>query len=373
MRPAIPSLLLAWALSLPTSSAAQELGFLTGALKNIHSISLSLDQGWLLHHKNVEFDNDRCNFVAQICGMSAEILLDVPSPKGTHVEVGLGASYFSGFREADGSPVEIRGAVRSFPTISAYITSEGRKRDGGIDPYVGVSFGISDLWNLQAYDSARKEYALKGQTFEYGAEAGVYYPISSAIGAFIEARYRRRRFPSVDWSGDAVPEGAPRSFNFDAVVLALGAQVRVNDDRKSPPEFVGTWTLTRIDGKELPVLLRQEIRRSGTTVEGSTRVEAVSGELAVQQPRQNRGVRDTTTYTITLWERTATLNTGAQQVAVTQPTQTVLSRGTAIIDRASNTMTLTPTGGDPTSTYRLDSEISVRIGSHVLQFRRLGG
>lgn len=352
------------------SATAQELGFLTSAIRNIHSVSLSIDRGLLLDDENISIDEDACD-ISRICGMSAEILLDVPSPKGTHVEVGIGASYFRGFREAKGAPIELRGAVRSFPTISAYVTKEGQRRDGGIDPYLGVSFGISDLWNVQAYDSDRKEYALKGQTFDYGAEVGVFYPIRGSLGAFAEVRYRRRQFPSVDWSGDVVPTGASRSFDFDAVVLALGAQVRMNDDGAAAPGFVGTWALARMDGKELPGLLTQTAHHTGTAVDGSTRVEVVSGELTVG-PIPKRGARVESGYMITLWERTVTLDSNARQIAATAPTPRRFSAGVAKINRTDNTMALMPTGGAETATYRVGSEISVQLGNHVLQFRKLG-
>lgn len=341
----------------PNSLLGQELGFLTAALRNIHNITLSATSGTLVDQTDLAVGSDDCS-IGKICGMAAEVLLDVPSLPGTHVEVGLGASYFRGFRERSGSPLEIRGAVRSFPTISAYITKEGHRRDMGFDPYFGVSFGISDLWNIQAYDSTAKEYSIKGQTFDYGVEVGVLRPVGRTIGLFLEADYRRRRFASVDWSVDVVPNGGPKSFNFDAVSVALGVQVSVSGDDDAPPAYTGLWSLTKVDGKELPATMEQH-RNSDRT---SDRDEVVGGTLAVGD----------SLFNLNLTHRGVSFDEGSHQIAVSVPSSRNEARGQVKFDRNKDTLLLVYVPGQPeVRVFRAEREITIEFQGHVMQFRKV--
>jgi len=345
--------------SAPDLLTGQDLTFLTNVFKSVNSITLSDDHGWLTSHPNVSTAGRDCG-MGNLCGGSAKILFDVTSPKRYQVQVGFGASYFRGMHESPGSPVEVRGALRSFPTIFAYLKDTGRRVDRGIDPYIGVNFGISELWNVQAYDSSGTEYALKAQTFDYGVSMGFYRPVYRSFGVFVEGGYRRRQFASVDWSSSPVPPGGPRAFHLDAYTLSVGLQVRISEAARTAPAYKGAWLLSRFDGKELPGVLEQH----QPTGAGGERTEVINGTLQI----------DSSTYRITIWRRKVTLDTSGGVVSSPDPEPVIYDTGRVEEDREEDRLILrsAKVPSDVIQVFRVESDVACFVNGHILQFRRVG-
>lgn len=335
------------------SHAQAELAFFTNALKSVHSVTLAGQFGDLTDKQMLGTSDSDCALL-RICGMAAEVLFDVTTPEQIHLEIGFGASYLRGFHEKAGLPFDIRGSVRSFPTISAYLTGDARI----VEPYVGVNFGIADLWNVQVYDTLNREFKVTGQTFELGGTAGFYLDFYHSVGLFAEASYRRRRFASLDYTRDSVP-GIPRELNLDALTVALGVQFDLREDKEGPPAFYGTWVLSKVNGEALPARISQ--RQDGNL---SVRDELTSGMLDITA--QN--------YVLRLWHRQVTLSAG-QIVAVTTPDTLPSEFGTTVTEETADDMLLLHPQADLGRTVllrRVDKEIMLRHNNHVLHFVRIG-
>jgi hypothetical protein len=335
----------------PAPATSQELGFLTGAFKNVHSVTIGFLAGDLTDKRDLATNDSGCD-ILNVCGIAAEILFDVTAPtKGMHLELGVGASYMRGFHEKPESAYDIRGSVRSFPTVSAYATWEGSP----IEPYAGVSFGFSELWNVQAYNAAGTEFSVKSQTFDWGATVGFFKPIGTTVGVFLEANYRRRRFAGLDWSTDTLAS-RPRELNLDALVGSVGFQFDIREPKPKPPAFEGTWVLDKLDGQALPVVW------TATAAGGASgRVELLSGSLDMSG----------SAFTLHLWERTAQYQ-GDDLVTAAAPRKLKEIVGT--VQAQNGVLLLTPRDTtDPTmQVRRTGNEIIMRYAGHVLTFSRIG-
>ncbi len=299
--------LLATCVFATTSSpcAAQELGFLTGIFSNVESVSAQLQGAYLTSHDQIVGGRRSC-WGADLCGAGAEILFDaLGDPAAAHIEVGLGASYLGGIGATESS-LDLRGAVRSFPTLSAYAVQER----GNIQPYVGLTFGIADIWNAQAYDDQNRRYNIKGQTFEYGLIGGIAF--SRLRGLHAEASWRRRLFDGVDWtlpaSVTALPAGWPREMDFSTFQLAIGFQVRIKKPEPGRPAAPGAWMLSKVDGLPLPATYRDEMvdgvrRRSdilgGILMISSDSSYALTLHLHRGQLQEGKTVTMDTTFAVT--------------------------------------------------------------------------
>ncbi|MCA9738957.1 MAG: hypothetical protein KC645_15115 [Gemmatimonadetes bacterium] len=208
----------------PQGVSAQDFGI--GALfEKARGIALAFQFGEL-QSGNLESD-DSCPLGA-VCGASAELLIDLADFGGdVSVELGLSASYWRGFRSSD-PRLDLRGSVRNFPTIAAYMSKD-------LDPwspYAGLSFGLSDLWNAQAYDADGAVYPLDGQTFDWSAVAGLGYGLGPAI-VISEIRYAWRTFSSLTWTlpggSEVLPAGFPRSLELSGFKMSVGLQFQFQD------------------------------------------------------------------------------------------------------------------------------------------------
>lgn len=205
----------------PAHAEAQDLGFITDFFSKARGIAIGFQIGQL---NAGELESDGLCPAAPVCGASGELLIDLAEFVGDlSVEMGFSAGYWRGFQSS--SPeVDLRGSVRNFPTISAYIS----KDIGLFAPYIGLSFGLSDLWNAQAYDSEGFVYQLDGQTFDWGILGALSYNIGPAF-LFSEVHYSWRRFNSLDWSLPSAADGAlpapfPRSLELSGFKLNVGLQ-----------------------------------------------------------------------------------------------------------------------------------------------------
>ena len=210
----------------PTPLAAQDLGFITDFFRNAKGIAIGFQVGQL--NSAALMSDDTCP-LAPVCGASGEILIDLADFEGDlSVELGFSAGYWRGFKSSN-PDVDLRGSIRNLPTISAYVS----KDYGRWSPYAGLSFGLSDLWNAQAYDTDGLVYGLDAQTFDWGIMSALAYDLGPAF-AFTELHYTWRRFTSLDWTlpdavGGALPDAFPRALELSAPRINIGLQFQLNE------------------------------------------------------------------------------------------------------------------------------------------------
>jgi len=214
-----------WAAS-PAGVQAQDLSFITDFFQKARGIAIAFQFGQL-QGANLE-SNGSCP-VASVCGASAEVLIDLAEfDNDMGVELGFAASYWRGFRSSR-SEVDLRGSTRSFPTISAYVSREL----AAWAPYMGLSFGLSELWNAQAYDANGFVYPLEAQTFDWGVVAGLGYSLGP-VYLISEVHYNWRTFTSLTWTlpdsvGGALPPAFPRALELSGLKMSVGLQFQFRD------------------------------------------------------------------------------------------------------------------------------------------------
>jgi hypothetical protein len=227
--PGRPGLIILAVLALaPTSVHAQDpFGVLEGLFSSVNSI-VFYGQGAVL-----QSDSDVAGSVGDfaLAGVGVEVLLDLPAAGDTEFELGLGGSTLNGIR----SPVEtldLRGALRTLPTVAVYAAGIGVPDDSPIDPYVGLSVGLAELWNARGYDAQGNVFPVAAETFELGATAGLYID-KPLPGLYIEVGYRHRRFGSLAWTADALPAEWPRSMDASTWQAAIGWQFRLRNGEET--------------------------------------------------------------------------------------------------------------------------------------------
>jgi hypothetical protein len=169
--------------------------------------------------------NQNCAGNIGLCGLGSEVLINLPSPTFATLELALGTSFLRGF-EAKEPTLDLRGAARSLPTVSLYASLN---QSGAVSPYIGVNFGVLQLWNVRAYDPEGAQYSVAGETYEYGGGMGLYLE-RWVRGLYAEASYRRRSFASLDWSFpggvSTLPAGWPRALNLSGVQFSWAGRFR---------------------------------------------------------------------------------------------------------------------------------------------------
>jgi hypothetical protein len=225
------AILFAAAACVAATPARAQLDFLTGAFDKVNSVTLSVQGGGIPGSGTLTTRDSDC-WGGGVCGMAAEVLIDLPGVGGTELELGLGTGYLRGFRAREES-LDLRGSLRSFPVVSAYATLPEVKGLARIQPYAGLSVGVSSLWNARGYDARGTVFGVEGETLDFGATGGVY--VTPLGGLFVEGAYRVRRFESVTWdlpaaAEERLPAGWPRSLDASGWTMSLGWQFRF--DRK---------------------------------------------------------------------------------------------------------------------------------------------
>ena len=226
-----PLSLAAAVLLLPSAAQAQDLRMLESLFKSLNSFTLAVHTGTLQNGGHLKSE---CGPMG-LCGMGTEVFINLSDTEKATVELALGTSYMRGFTARE-ETLDLKGAVRSFPTIGVYATRNTIFGQERLQPYVGLSFGNADLWNIQAYDPLGREYSLKGQTYDFGALGGVLATFSGVGGLFLEGGYKNRQFSSVDWgfpsSMDRVPEGWPRELDLSGWMVSVGYQFSLEKEEK---------------------------------------------------------------------------------------------------------------------------------------------
>lgn len=295
----------------PSTAQAQDLGFITKIFSNVHSVLVTGQGGRFLNS-----DELRTREWCGVCGTGLEVMFDVTplhAETAVHLELGLGINHLTGVAaESTGDSLDLRGALRTNPTISARAwLDHGNEHPllRRLVPYAGINAGLVEAVNLRGYDAQGRQYTLDTKTLEMGGHFGVYIAVMGPFGVFVEPSVTRRRFGSIDYklpsNLTAVPEGWPRSFNADSWQLRIGAQFRLKDD--APPRVTGLWIPTSLNGQVLPAVMSHAPASGGS----STRIELVNGAL-VLEPRGNG-------FTLSLVQRRTRLAADGKVVEIVEP------------------------------------------------------
>jgi hypothetical protein len=263
-------LLAAATLPLASSPArAQGLGMVEGLFDEVSAVTIFYQTGLVPFSDEVTTDG------GMLHGGGTEVLINLKSGERMSYELGLGASYLRGYQAVEPS-LDLRASLRALPTVSLYTTWEREP----VSRYLGLGFGLIELWNAQAYGPSGQPWEVEANAFEVVLSGGLYLEDTFAEGLFVEGGWRYRNFHSVRWTptdeDDTLPTEWPRSLDFSGPFLSLGWQLQLDrdEDREAgitPPAPAGVWTLERMDGAALPVPLDP----TGTqVVHGVLRLEA---------------------------------------------------------------------------------------------------
>lgn len=219
------ALLAALAVAAPRPALAQDpFGVLENLFSSVNSIVFYTQAAALQSDQHLA--GDVAGFA--LGGVGVELLLDLPNAGGTEFELGLGGNVLTGL-EATEPSLDLRASIRTLPAVAVYAAGIGVPDDSPIDPYVGLSFGLAELWNARGYDQEGNVYPLEAETFELGATAGLYID-RPLPGLYIEVGYRHRRFGSVAWATESLPAGWPRSLDASTWQGVIGWQFRLRND-----------------------------------------------------------------------------------------------------------------------------------------------
>ncbi|HYR11312.1 MAG TPA: hypothetical protein VEQ60_26255 [Longimicrobium sp.] len=288
---------------------AQGLGLVEGLFDEVSAVTIFYQGGLVPFSDEVTTDG------GMLHGGGTEVLINLKSGGGISYELGLGASYLRGY-QAEEPSLDLRASLRALPTVSLYTTWESEP----VSRYLGLGFGLVELWDAQAYGPSGQPWDVEANAFEVVLSGGFYLEETFAEGLFVEGGYRFRNFHSVKWTAtddaDALPASWPRSLDFSGPFLSLGWQLQLDqdedDDREAgitPPAPAGVWTLERMDARALPVVLDSTSAEWTTVVHGVLRLEAgdesagsYTLDLNVRQhPRTNESpvamVREVGSYT----------------------------------------------------------------------------
>jgi hypothetical protein len=149
-------------LAVASTPAHAQFDMVNGLFKEVDAVTIFLQRGEVSNPGKVMGDD--------LNGAGLEVLIDLVSGGRLDLELGLGTSFLRGYESTPTDRrLELHTSVRALPTISLYATGDAwETRAGTLSIYGGGSFGLVDLWNAQAYDSAGVPWKVESQTFEYG-------------------------------------------------------------------------------------------------------------------------------------------------------------------------------------------------------------
>jgi hypothetical protein len=343
MRPVIlPSLLIALAL-VPAPAPAQDLGMVEGLFDEVSAVTVFYQRGWVPSSDEIDAGN-------RLHGGGTEVLINLKSTDRASYELGLGASYLRGYRAVEPT-LDLHAALRALPTISLY--ASWNRLLGPMTVYGGATFGLIELWNAQAYDTAGAQWNVEAHAFEQGLSLGMYLEDSPVAGLFAEGGYRFRDFHSVRWEGEGdLPVEWPRSLDFSGPFVSIGWQLQLNqedeDDQDAiiAPAPAGVWMLARVDGGAVPGPIATPRR---------PRAEVVH---AVLRLRPDEGAADPAGT----WTLEMNVRDGAGDTRPTLVSESGTYRGDE------NVLTLTAQDGTTRRLERLAGRLYLQWDGHVLAF-----
>ena len=344
--PVLATALLGFADATPLT--AQDLGFVSGVFGRVHRLTLfvnALEPGgspWL---------DERAKgcLTLPLCGAGVRVHIDLDTRSDlVDLELGLGAGYLRAVRGAPVDGLDLRGALRSLPTITTNATF---LLGDWVHPYFVGSFGLVDLWNAQAYDADGRQSKVQAATFEYGISGGLaVMPPFTNGRLLLEAGYRVREFPSLGYTSDAaLPLDWPRQLDLSGWQLSAGWQFDLRPIARSP-QWAGTWRLVEVDGFPLPATLTQ-VRAD----DGNVRRELVQALLVLE--------RDGATWRLVQTERELILDRNGVVQALTYA-EPIIETGTGRRD-GRDAITMEP----EQRAERVDDLLVLR---HARSGRRLG-
>jgi hypothetical protein len=149
----------------------------------------------------------------------APITVAAPTEQVWLFEIGVGYGQTTGYRtRVDG--LELRGAVRDLPSASLYASYVPT------GTYLGLRSGFMRFHGLQVIDAQGTTFTGDADSFRAGAALGQVLQLLS-LNFFAEASYSVRHFPSVRWSGGALPAGVPRDISVNDWMLGAGVQFAI--------------------------------------------------------------------------------------------------------------------------------------------------
>jgi hypothetical protein len=344
MRPLIIPPLIAAALALaPAPAAAQDLGLVEGLFEEVSAVTVFYQRGWVPSSDEIDAGN-------RLHGGGTEVLINLKSTERASYELGLGASYLRGYRAVEPT-LQLHSALRALPTISLY--ASWNRLLGPLTVYGGATFGLIELWNAQAYDTAGAQWDVEAHAFEQGFSLGTYLEDSPVAGLFVEGGYRFRNFHSVKWSGEGdLPAEWPRSLDFSGPFLSLGWQLQLNQedadgqDAIIAPAPAGVWMLQRVDGAAIPGPIATPQRPRAEAVHAVLRLRP---EVDADEPAGT-------------WTLEVNVRDGPGDTRPTLVTESGSYRGDA------NVLTLTTADGGTRRLERLAGRLYLQWNGHVLTF-----
>ncbi len=206
-------------------AGAQVFDMFSGLFGSVSSIAFYGQGGALIGEDDIQGNH------GLVSGLGIETLLELPSPDGFEFELGLGTSVLRGF-EASEPSLDLNGSIRTLPRISVYASTATRP-DRTVVPYIGIGFGLAEMWNAAGYlpDGTARE--LTAEAYELSGTAGAAVVNGPLSGLYAEVGVQRRSFDGVVWSGSPLPPGWPRQFRASTVGVSFGWQLRLQ--RPEPP------------------------------------------------------------------------------------------------------------------------------------------
>lgn len=219
---------------IPTVAHAQVLDIMSGLFDSVNSVAFNGRGGLFTSDGALQATGPG----GTTQGLGVEVLLDLPSPEGVFLELGLG-THVMGSYEAREPSLDLRGSIRTLPHLAVYAAGFGLDTPA-VTPYLGVGFGVAELWNTTGYAADGTAYAVESTAYELTASAGVAVQTRPFDGLFVQVDADWRRFEGLRWDGSPLPDGWPRSIDASTWSVAVGWQFRLTrPEPDAPPAEAG--------------------------------------------------------------------------------------------------------------------------------------
>jgi hypothetical protein len=131
-------------------------------------------------------------------------------------ELGLGYGQVVGFESTE-SDLDLRGSVRDLPSVSLYASYDP------IGVYFGLRSGFMKLQGVQVFNADSQVWRGRADAFLAAGLAGYAVEVIG-LNVFLEGAYSVRHFPSLEWTGPALPANIPRELTLSGWSVTTGIQ-----------------------------------------------------------------------------------------------------------------------------------------------------